>query len=238
MSTAENLDYRLTLGQKQTEATVEVRNREIIQSQNPPILLWSPQPGAQSDAYNSDADELFYGGAAGGGKTDLGLGLAFTQHRHAICFRRVYPNMRQMLERAREIAESQKYNGKSVNENSTDRYSQPLPSLDPHPSVPLPKARETRVCEERECRGFVQRIHASSSPARRAYHRVRRHPARTRQVQFPRSPARFVFLGRDYRVHREPVPVRLRVEPHDSLPVSVAALLRRATRPAPTKGNG
>ncbi len=30
--------------------------------------LWSPQPGPQTEAFSSDADLLFYGGAAGGGK--------------------------------------------------------------------------------------------------------------------------------------------------------------------------
>ena len=38
--------------------------------------IWAPLPGPQSDAYDSPADVLLYGGAAGGGKTDLLLGLA------------------------------------------------------------------------------------------------------------------------------------------------------------------
>lgn len=49
---------------------------------------WVPLPGPQTDAYESPADELFYGGAAGGGKTDLGLGVASTQHWRSIIFRR------------------------------------------------------------------------------------------------------------------------------------------------------
>ena len=36
--------------------------------------MWVPQPGPQSMAYDSRADITFYGGAAGGGKTDLLLG--------------------------------------------------------------------------------------------------------------------------------------------------------------------
>ena len=35
------------------------------------LPLWRPQPGPQTLAYESPADILFYGGAAGGGKTDL-----------------------------------------------------------------------------------------------------------------------------------------------------------------------
>lgn len=55
------------------------------------------------EAYHSKADELFYGGAAGGGKTDLGLGLAGTAHQYSIIFRRVFPSIRGMIERSREI---------------------------------------------------------------------------------------------------------------------------------------
>lgn len=55
-----------------------------------PILAkaWRPQIGPQTEAYYSDADETLYGGAAGGGKTDLLLGLATTRHKRSIIFRR------------------------------------------------------------------------------------------------------------------------------------------------------
>lgn len=46
--------------------------------------LWVPNPGPQTDAYICEADELFYGGQAGGGKTDLGLGLALTAHQRGL----------------------------------------------------------------------------------------------------------------------------------------------------------
>jgi hypothetical protein len=45
---------------------------------------WIPNIGPQSAAYDSAADELFYSGAAGSGKTDLGVGLALTAHRRAL----------------------------------------------------------------------------------------------------------------------------------------------------------
>lgn len=50
--------------------------------------MWIPQEGPQESAYYSEADILFYGGAAGGGKTDLLLGLALTSQQHTIIFRR------------------------------------------------------------------------------------------------------------------------------------------------------
>ena len=37
---------------------------------------WVPNPGPQTEAYNSEADVLLYGGEPGGGKTQLLLGLA------------------------------------------------------------------------------------------------------------------------------------------------------------------
>ena len=50
--------------------------------------LWVPNPGPQSDAYFCEADELFYGGQAGGGKTALLLGLATTEHQRSLILRR------------------------------------------------------------------------------------------------------------------------------------------------------
>ena len=52
------------------------------------VSLWVPQPGPQTSAYDSQADIVFYGGAAGGGKTDLLLGLCLTSQEHSIIFRR------------------------------------------------------------------------------------------------------------------------------------------------------
>lgn len=64
----------------------ELREIERIVADASPI--WVPLPGPQTDAYNSPADILYYGGSAGGGKSDLLLGLALTNHRHSIIFRR------------------------------------------------------------------------------------------------------------------------------------------------------
>lgn len=47
-----------------------------------------PLPGPQAAAYNSAADELLYGGAAGGGKSSVGLGCAATQHNRSLILRR------------------------------------------------------------------------------------------------------------------------------------------------------
>lgn len=68
--------------------------------------LWTPLPGPQTQAYESLGDEMFYGGAPGGGKTDLALGLALTKHQSSIIFRRESTQMRGpegMIERSKDI---------------------------------------------------------------------------------------------------------------------------------------
>lgn len=65
--------------------------------------IWRPLPGPQAMAYESRADEIFYGGAAGGGKTDLLIGLALTAHQRSIIFRREYPQLKAIVDRCAEI---------------------------------------------------------------------------------------------------------------------------------------
>src|SRR5262245_15178423 len=65
--------------------------------------LWVPLPGPQQQAYDSPADELFFGGAAGPGKTQLLLGLAYTRHQRAIVFRREFSQLREIVEQAAQM---------------------------------------------------------------------------------------------------------------------------------------
>lgn len=75
-------------------------------------MKWIPNPGPQTNAYFCPADILLYGGMGGGGKTDLGLGLAFTAHKRSLILRRKYANLGSLTERAIEINESRNgYNG-------------------------------------------------------------------------------------------------------------------------------
>lgn len=66
-------------------------------------MKWIPSPGPQTEAYFSPADVLLYGGQGGGGKTDLGIGLAFTAHRRSLILRRKYANLGSLTERAIEV---------------------------------------------------------------------------------------------------------------------------------------
>lgn len=77
--------------------------------------IWTPQSKPQWLAFLSRADEVFYGGAAGGGKTDLLTGMAAEAHEHSAIFRRVYPNLTGIMRRAREII------GDHAKENKSDK---------------------------------------------------------------------------------------------------------------------
>lgn len=75
----------------------------------PPYTVWEPQPGPQSLAIAAPfVDELLFGGARGGGKSDYLLGdfLQDVQMGPAwrgIIFRRSHPELEELLVRAKEI---------------------------------------------------------------------------------------------------------------------------------------
>lgn len=62
-------------------------------------LQWFPHPNndPQIEAFFSPAFELLYGGSAGGGKSDLILGLARTMHRRSLLLRREFPELERSL---------------------------------------------------------------------------------------------------------------------------------------------
>src|SRR6185369_13538146 len=73
---------------------------DIVRAATP---VWVPLPGPQTMAMESLADVTFYGGAAGGGKTDLAIGLALTQHTRSIIYRRVGTELIGIVDRLTEI---------------------------------------------------------------------------------------------------------------------------------------
>jgi hypothetical protein len=73
--------------------------------------LWLPDPdnGPQLEAYLSEADLLLYGGAAGGGKTDLLIGCALDA-TEAVIFRRQYKDLQGIEDRLIQITGGKGYN--------------------------------------------------------------------------------------------------------------------------------
>lgn len=73
---------------------------------------WLPLPGPQAMAFTSPADIVGYGGAAGGGKTALAVGLATTEHRKSIIFRQTGTELTGIIdELTRVLGGRDGYNG-------------------------------------------------------------------------------------------------------------------------------
>jgi hypothetical protein len=72
-------------------------------------LAWSPQAGPQTALVKCPADEIFYGGARGGGKTDGMLGkFAIKAFRYGencvgVFFRRTREDLKEAIERSKQI---------------------------------------------------------------------------------------------------------------------------------------
>jgi len=75
--------------------------------------LWLPDPDnePQTQAYYSKADLMLFGGSPGGGKSDLLVGLALTQHLRSVIFRAQAVDLRALEERVLAIAGRDGWNG-------------------------------------------------------------------------------------------------------------------------------
>lgn len=65
--------------------------------------VWAPNPGPQTEAFFCEADELFYGGEAGGGKSSLAVGLATTCHTQSLILRRTNAEVEGLVEECERI---------------------------------------------------------------------------------------------------------------------------------------
>ena len=66
--------------------------------------IWSPlETSMQPAALASEAFELFCGGRAGTGKTDIGIGAAITQHKETLFLRTEYTQFKSIIKRSREV---------------------------------------------------------------------------------------------------------------------------------------
>lgn len=84
MGSADNLTDRLA-------AVLEYLTPEELRDLDELLAVdatpWRPLPGPQAMAWYSDADQIGFGGQAGGGKTDLACGMALLRHTKSGMFR-------------------------------------------------------------------------------------------------------------------------------------------------------
>lgn len=66
-------------------------------------MRWVPNPGPQTEAYFCEADELLYGGEAGGGKSDLVIGLSLTAHQRSLVLRRTNAEASKLFDRYEQV---------------------------------------------------------------------------------------------------------------------------------------
>src|SRR5262245_1594805 len=70
--------------------------------------VWQPFANTpQERAYHCTADIIGYGGAGGGGKSDLLLGKGFTQFQRAYIFRRHFTDLVDLVDRGDDILDGQ-----------------------------------------------------------------------------------------------------------------------------------
>lgn len=83
---------------------------------------WCAQSGPQQMCVESDADDTLIGGPAGIGKTALALILASKHHRRSIIFRRQYPQLKEIIQKSRELLR-----GSGARYNGTDKVWRDIP---------------------------------------------------------------------------------------------------------------
>ena len=93
-------EYMEKLGALPADEATAVAQQAFDQIKN---LRWVPNPGPQTEAYFCEADELLYGGEAGGGKSDLIIGLSLTEHTRSLVLRRTNKEADKLFDRYAEI---------------------------------------------------------------------------------------------------------------------------------------
>lgn len=103
----ETLDYLTGLPKERLAQVV----KETLQG-TAKLKGFIPLPGPQTEAYRSKADVLLYGGAAGGGKSFLLIGLGSQEHTRTIIFRRETAQTDGLEEAGRQIIkDADSFNG-------------------------------------------------------------------------------------------------------------------------------
>jgi hypothetical protein len=81
----------------------ERRELHALITQDLQQALWRPLPGPQTMAFNSRADVIGFGGAAGGGKSDLAIGKALMAAHEVLIMRREGTQLQGILQRLQSL---------------------------------------------------------------------------------------------------------------------------------------
>lgn len=87
---------------------------------------WIPSAGPQTAAFLSKADLLLFGGAAGGGKSDLICGLSISEHERTVVFRKQSSDLTAFWERLLTLAANPAPKSKNVNLKRLTTYDDRL----------------------------------------------------------------------------------------------------------------
>ncbi len=85
-------------------------------------MAWVPNPGPQTAAYYCEADELLFGGEAGGGKTDLLIGLAANEHQRSRILRRIDKDVPELGDRLVALLGSTGYSSRPPTWRRSSRF--------------------------------------------------------------------------------------------------------------------
>jgi len=97
-------------------AVLDRMKRELVGMRRDPIAenaapVWTAFPGPQTDAEQCLADELYFGGQAGGGKTGLLVGLALTRHQRTLLLRRDSTQLKEISDQLKQFGGSTGWRG-------------------------------------------------------------------------------------------------------------------------------
>lgn len=68
------------------------------------ISTWKPFPGPQTTLFETTANEVFFGGSAGGGKTAAIVGLSLTRHQRSLILRREASQLNELVDQLKQFA--------------------------------------------------------------------------------------------------------------------------------------
>lgn len=140
-----------------------------------PKIIWQAQPGPQTRFCQSDVFEVFYGGAAGGGKSDSllveGLRQVDCTDYRAIVFRRTTPQLRRLVDRSYQIFKRGFPGAEFVESKLTWTFPSGAKFMLSHMEEEKDKYRHDG--QEYQYIGFDELTHFSASQYRYLYSRCR-----------------------------------------------------------------